>query len=262
MLQLTPSALDGGRFGAARQAVRGVGSRWGGLRFAPTPLRALAPAGAKAFARHGTVRRDCPVSRLTASDRGRVAKLALLTSFATLKQSRRVSLRSALCAPTPLLALQAAPGHRPGRSPGRNSPLGLFLSGLAFSSPQRSPSPGSACRESTVGLCSSRSTRASNRRARAGRGAPAGRRGAQGSGPRAQRASITDSSRVFERRERSEQSEFRDGATSPSTAGQSERSVDRHAEAPRPVRARLGCSEQERLPSQRSKTRKSPRDAL
>ncbi len=49
------------------------------------------------------------------------------------------------------------------------------------------------------------------RRERAGRGACLRRRGAQGPWPRAQRASLTDSSRLSERRERSERSEFRDG---------------------------------------------------
>ena len=77
------------------------------------------------------------------------------------------------------------------------------------------------------------------RRVRAGRGAPLGRREAQGSWPRAQRELSTDSSRLFERSERSERSEFCDGATRPSIAGQSERSADRSSEAPRPVRTRL-----------------------
>ena len=49
------------------------------------------------------------------------------------------------------------------------------------------------------------------RRVRAGWGAPGRRRAAQGSRPRAQRASLTDSPRLFERSERSERSEFRGG---------------------------------------------------
>ncbi len=58
-------------------------------------------------------------------------------------------------------------------------------------------------------------------------------------GPRAQRASSSDSSHLSERSERSERSELCDGATRPSTAGQSVRSTDRHAEALPPARARL-----------------------
>ena len=49
------------------------------------------------------------------------------------------------------------------------------------------------------------------RRVRAGCGAPVRRRGAQGSWPRAQRASLTDSSPLSECSERSERSEFGDG---------------------------------------------------
>jgi len=77
------------------------------------------------------------------------------------------------------------------------------------------------------------------RRVRAGCGAPLERREAQGSWPRAQRASSTDPSRLFERNERSECSEFGDVATRPSIAGQSVRSDDRSSESLRPARTRL-----------------------
>jgi hypothetical protein len=83
------------------------------------------------------------------------------------------------------------------------------------------------------------STGRQQRRVRAGRGAPLERREAQGSWPRAQRELSTDSSQLFERSERSERSEFCDGATRPSIAGESERSADRSSEAPRPARTRL-----------------------
>ena len=65
------------------------------------------------------------------------------------------------------------------------------------------------------------------------------RREAQGLRPRAQRASSTDSSPLFERRERSECSEFGDGAVSASIAGQPPRSGGRSSQAPRPARKRL-----------------------
>ena len=79
---------------ASRQAVPGGGSHCGGLRCAQTPLRC--------------------------SPQGRAAELAARALRAPLEQPRRVSLRSALRAPT--LRLRS-------------------------SSPQRSPPPGTACRE-------------------------------------------------------------------------------------------------------------------
>ncbi len=61
-------------------------------------------------------------------------------------------------------------------------------------------------------VCWSRTPAAAlQRRARTGHAAPRWRREAEGSRPRAQRGSLTDSSRMFERRERSERSEFGDG---------------------------------------------------
>jgi hypothetical protein len=111
---------------------------------------------------------------------------------------------------------------------------------LRCSSPPKSPPPGSACREVHGYGCSNQTPPTClQRRARAGRSAPRRRREAQGSWPRAQRASMTDSSRLFERRERSERSELSDVATRPSIAGKSVRSADRRGEALRPARARL-----------------------
>ena len=77
------------------------------------------------------------------------------------------------------------------------------------------------------------------RRARAGWSAPLRCREAQGSWPRAQRELCTDSSRLFERSESSERSEFGDGAARPSIGGESTRSGDRRGEARNPARARL-----------------------
>ncbi len=91
------------------------------------------------------------------------------------------------------------------------------------------------------------------RRVRAGRGAPLGRREAQGSWPRAKRELSSDSSRMPERSERSERSEFCDGATRPSITGESARSADRSSEAPRPARTRL-CRASRVPRSGRSKT--------
>ena len=83
---------------------------------------------------------------------------------------------------------------------------------LCCSSPPKSRPAGSPCREVHGWWCSFQtSPQWPQRRVRAGRGAPVRRRGAQGLWPRVQRASTSDSSRLFERRERSERSELSDG---------------------------------------------------
>jgi len=69
-------------------------------------------------------------------------------------------------------------------------------------------------------------------------------------GPRAQRASLSDSPRLFERSERSSRSEFCGGATRPSTAG-NPRAARASSEAPTAARPRL-CS---RLPSKATSSR-------
>ncbi len=143
----------------------------------------------------------------------RVAELASIAALTTLRQLRRVRSRSALRAPT---------------------------EGLRSSSPQKSPPPGTARRAAPVcGFRREHHQCVPQRRVRAGCSAPLGRRAAQGSRPRAQRESSTDSSQLFERSERSDRSEFCDGAARPSSAGKSERSADRTSEALRPARTRL-----------------------
>ncbi len=66
-----------------------------------------------------------------------------------------------------------------------------------------------------------------------------------------QRASSTDSSRLFERSEQSERSEFRDAATRPSSAAQSARRADRRTEATPDARPRL-CPRPAFAPQDRS----------
>ena len=89
-------------------------------------------------------------------------------------------------------------------------------------SPRRVPTPASA---GAWSLVSAIQTTRPQRCARVSCDAPVQRRGAQLSRLRAQRVSSTLSSRLSERRERSEQSEFRDAAVKASTAGQSTRSA-------------------------------------
>jgi hypothetical protein len=96
------------------------------------------------------------------------------------------------------------------------------------------------------------------RRVRAGRSAPLGRRAAQGSWPRAQRELSTDSSHLFERSERSSRSELCDGAARPSSAGKSSYFDDRTSEALRPALTRL-CRSARRVRSGGSGTFAAPR---
>ena len=95
--------------------------------------------------------------------------------------------------------LKASAPRRHRNRPHRAPPAAWH--GLAFSSRRAGASP--------------------QRRVRAGRSAPLGRRAAEHSRPRAQRESSTDSSQLSERSERSSRSEFCDGAASVSSAGKS-----------------------------------------
>ena len=118
---------------------------------------------------------------------------------------------------------------------------------LRCSSPPKSPPPGSARREVHGSLSPLQAPPLrQQRRVWAGWSAPLERREAQGSWPRARRASTTDSSRLFERRERSERSEFGDVAARPSIAGKPKRSAGRSSEARKPAHTRLCRSDRRR----------------
>ena len=84
------------------------------------------------------------------------------------------------------------------------------------------------------------------RRVVPGLGAPLGRRVVQGLRPRAQRASLTDSSRLFERRARSAQNEFCDGphdrATQGSRSAAKTATVKRPVQGPRALAASKQCA--------------------
>ena len=124
---------------------------------------------------------------------------------------------------------------------------------LRCSSPPKSRPAGNPCREVHEWSCSlSTPPPCLQSGVRTGRSAPLERREAQGLWPRAQRASMTDSSRLFERNERSECSEFGDGAMRP-MHGAVARSDDRSSEARRPARTSL-CRANRRMQRGRSKT--------
>ena len=94
---------------------------------------------------------------------------------------------------------------------------------LRFSAPHRSPLPGAACREGSVGGLRGEDHRRQGKAAgcaRRGESATPRSAGRVARAPACRRASSSDSSPLSERRERSEQSEFGDGAMRPSIAGQ------------------------------------------
>ena len=106
------------------------------------------------------------------------------------------------------------------------------------------PPPGCACRDAGCVVFGCRGPGPwVPERNRSGGGGPWGQRAARLCGAEERRAcaqrearSSSCSSRLSERRERSERSEFRDAGARPSTARQSARSApDRHSEAPRAV---------------------------
>ncbi len=157
--------------------------------------------------------RPCRPTALRCSRLGRAAELTALPAGAPFRQPRQVGSRSALARADPGTALLVAPDIAP--------------------SGQRLPRPPPPV------ACGSNTTAAQQRRARVGGGAPPRRREVQGSWPRAQRASWPDSSRLSERSDRRERSEFCDGATRPRIAGESALRAGRRGEAPPPARARL-----------------------
>ena len=177
--------------------------------------------------------RCCASTAFRCSARGRAAELAPFASLSLLKQTQRASLRSALRAPTSCL---------------RSSP------------PQKSPPPKATCRETNHGrqfdkepvppeearhLFFDRHRGFSKGAWALGSALRGRRRGAQGLRPRAQRASLTDSPRLFEWRERSERIEFsggpRDRAPQGSRCAASTAEAKRAAQRPRAFAATLAA---------------------
>jgi len=190
------------------------------------------PAGAHAGA-VGAAR------RLRCGARPGVAPHNSLRSLRSLRSNRcGESDNEARCARRP----QAWPCRprraKPGRSQGTSGPLDRLC---PCSPPRRPRNRPHRAPPAATERCSRRGNPLpqQQRRVRAGRGAPGRRREAQGSWPRAQRASMTDSAPLFERSERSERSEFGDGAMRPSIAGKPAQRAGRLREAPRPARTRL-----------------------
>ena len=134
---------------ATRSAHSGRSARTGAA------ILSIAAGGPPAWAHAGAVG---AARRLRCDARSGVAPRNSLRSLRSLRSNmaRRVRSRSALRAPTPPLALQAAPGlaarpfarHEP--SPGR------LVSVLTFSPPQKSPPPETACRVATAEACDAR----------------------------------------------------------------------------------------------------------
>lgn len=176
---------------------------WCGRRCAP---------GARAGAVGAARRRHCG-ARVGVASRNSLRSLRSLRS-----DNRDESAYAARCARPPRRCAPRRPRPRP-----RHTPPAAPAALVVFQQPQPQPQP-SLCRRG-----------AGPRRARMG-----WRRGAQGAWPRAQRASWTSSSRLSERSEQRERSEFRDAAMRPSTAGQPSRSGGRRPCAPGTVRPLVG----------------------
>ena len=90
--------------------------------------------------------------RLRCDARGAVARRNSLRSLRSLHSDNRRESdeRSALRAPTPALALQAASGLVARPHARHKQSTGLFVSGLAFSPPHKSPTPGTAHRAASL----------------------------------------------------------------------------------------------------------------
>ena len=110
---------------------------------------------------------------------------------------------------------------------------------LRCSSLPTSPPPGTACRETHRSWCAREPPPVQRRRVRAGGGACLRRREAQGSWPRAQRASSSDLPQLSERSERSERSEFCGRPRDRASQGSRRPGADRRSLAPPPARTRL-----------------------
>ena len=145
------------------------------------------------------------------SVRGGAAELATFAVLTVLGQPRRVRQRSALRAPTPALACAGRAGPKARPLARQKQSTGLFPSGLACSSPPKSPPPGSTCRE-VHGCCCSPKTRHGGCKGAPGQDAQrlvgAEHRRACGRA-RSAHPQLT-CRRLFERSERSERSEFGD----------------------------------------------------
>ena len=191
--------------------------------------------------------------RLHCAARSGVAPLNSLRSLRSLRSNRRgesVHEARAAHAPTPALRCSSPPKSRPAGNPCREV-HGCWCS--------RQPAPWWLQRRVRAG-CGAPVRRRGGEQGHKRSGGPfvpcerpclPARRGLQGQGswPRAQRASTTDSSRLFERRERSERSELSDGPRD--RAPQGSRSAAETASAKRrglPARADRGT------PSSRSTT--------
>ena len=178
------------------------------------------------------------LSRMTSAHRGKGSPLCAHSVAVAAARSLHCAARSGVASPNSLRSLRSL------RSNNRDESVvdarwRAPTPALRCSSPPKSRPAGSPCRDVHGRWCSLPVLQPwPQRRVWAGCGAPVRRRGAQGSWPRAQRASTTDSSRLFERRERSERSELSDGPRD--RAPQGSRSAAQTASAKRrglPARA-------------------------
>ncbi len=229
VVSLANAVLPAEVFFPAQAGIVGAGPRWWCQDFGFPASRQAAPGGCSHWGG-----RCC--ARLPCGARPGVASRNSLRSLRSLRShTRDENDDEARCARRPLgwpcrprwasgpaarqaqtvhwtVCVRGSPPRRPRVSP-RQAAAGATL--RFWCSVFRAPGSGPRTSDArTLQTCP-------QRRVRPGRSAPLVRREAQGLRPRAQRDSSTDSSRLSERRERSERSEFRDAAARPSIAGQS-----------------------------------------
>ena len=151
----------------------------------------------------------------------------------------RCGARSGVAPRNSLRSLRSLCSNSRGESVSRSAPRAPTPA-LRSSPPHNAPPPGTACRVDLLRIRGTNSPAPQQRGVRAGGEAHQGDAcDARAHGPRAQRATTSDSRRLSEHSERSERSEFRRGAMSPGIAGESMRSIDRLRRAPPPARTPL-----------------------
>jgi len=183
--------------------------------------------------------------RLRCDARAGVAPRNSLHSLRSLRSNNRGESEDearAARAPTPALALQAASGFVARPLARHKQSTGLFVSGLAFSPPHKSPTPGTTHRAATLVLfddaCRGGAGKAVGGCATAATLCGAEERRARGRA-RAARASSSDSRRLFEHNDRREWSEFRRGPRDRAPQGSRPERADRRTRAPAHTRPRL-----------------------
>jgi len=158
-----------------------------------------------------SVRRTSARSELASARRARGHPAAAHAGAAGAARRLPCDARAEVAPHNSLRSLRSLRSDRCGESVHEARAARAPTSALRFSALPKSPPPGAPCREAQPRRPACPPPTLPKRGVRAGCSAPWRRREAQGSWPRAQRASSTSSSHLSERSERSERSELCDG---------------------------------------------------